>query len=889
MGCAECPLSELQETKYRGDLDAEILFVGESPGGQELREGVPFVGPSGRLLTENIEWAGLDPRKVFFTNSARCMIEKDAMSSRDISSVLDNCRPKLEMAIKEIKPKCIVLCGAIALQQVMRMKGIKKARGKWLWSDEFDCHVMPTWHPAYILRNQSELDNLRGDLTKVTRLKSDGWEFEDKDQLVYREVDTILPLLSGGLMREDGTFLPIKGHRVIRTEIQEDQRSFITAIDTETQGLNWWDPNSVLISYSVAVNTTEAWTVHLHEECPIEESEFTIQHIRGGTKKKPEYVEIGVRKVPGFARKVEELRELCARTDIKKYFANLKYEKHRFYNLGITELNNAPMDVMLAAHTIDSERFLNNTLSGLVDSFTNFSINLKDAISDSEKSDMFATYRAKRDVVNKYACFDAAATLNVGITLRKELLKDEESLNYYINFVHPTECDTLFDMERNGILIDQEKLPEVKALIQDVMVTKISEFKRMCPPLVRNRHIDNFKLTRRRILMEALFDFNSTMPDGEQEVNNYGFHVRPIKISPKTKLPVCDKDALTQLLDNDRTPEKAKELIHIYREWSDHSTLMTRYIKNIEACIGPDGRLHPSYSFKFTSSGRTGARNPSIQNFPKRGETAKLIRMLIIAPPGKILMEADHSMSELRWVAHVANERKMKEIFMASGDIHLTTGREAGDLQDEQRFLQLSPKEVKKIRQDAKAINFGFVYGMSAQGFKNYARSSYHMKLTDRQAQQYREKYFNLYRDLPYWHQDCEDTIRANGYIRALFGRKRILPNIYSPDRGSQAQAIRIGTNFIIQNPSSDATLMGGNNVMADSEFDANEASINIFIHDALIFEIDEDKVTKYAQIIKNGMEKIDTATYGFNLSVPLLVEAEIGNNLSEMNEYSYA
>lgn len=892
MGCEYCPIASSVEVPYRGNAEADIIIVGESPGAQEIRQRQPFIGPSGQLLMEQLQWAGIDPALPFYTNAARCMIEKDSMASREIKTALQVCRPKLELAISEIKPKVIITCGAIALEQIMRLKGVKSKRGKWLWSDEFDCHVMPTWHPAYILRNQSELENFRMDLQKVARLRNDEWEFDDKGEIIYREVETILPLLRGGFMRDDGTQVPIRGHRVIRTDpLPGNDLPFITALDTETQGLNWWDPNSIIISYSVAVNHTEGWTVYLHEEVDPEseiDPDFTITVARGGTKKKPNMVEIGIKRVPGFDRKVEELRELCSRNDIKKYFANLKFEKHRLFNLGITELNNCPMDVMLAAHALDSERFLNNTLSQLVDTFTNISVNLKDSLTDAEKTDMLLTVRNKRDVVNKYACFDAVATLGVAAGVKKELVKDEKTLHYYLSFVHPTECDLLFEMERNGILVDQEKLPEVKQHIKDVMQAQVEEFKKICSKVVVQRHKDNFKLTRRIILLEALFDFTSADPDGEEMVHNFGFHLHPLAISNKSKMPKCDKDVLTQILDNPRTHDRVKDLILAYREWSDHNTLLTRYIKNIEQTMGPDGRLHPSYSIKFTSSGRTGARNPSIQNFPKRGPAAKLIRMLIIAPPGKVLMEADHSMSELRWVAHVANERKMKEIFSNHGDIHLTTGREVADLQDDQKFLQVPKNKVKQIRQNAKAVNFGFVYGMSAAGFKNYSRISYHMKITDREAKKYRTKYFNLYRDLPLWHQDCEDQIRSHGYIRTLFGRKRVLPNVFSPDRAASAEAVRIGTNVVIQGPSSDCTLMGGNNVMANPKFDSAEASINIFIHDALIFEIDEDKITKYATIVREGMENIDTASYGFNLTVPLVVEAEYGKNLSEMTEYKF-
>jgi DNA polymerase-1 len=382
--------------------------------------------------------------------------------------------------------------------------------------------------------------------------------------------------------------------------------------------------------------------------------------------------------------------------------------------------------------------------------------------------------------------------------------------------------------------------------------------------------------------MEALFDFMKKDTEGAEVIHDFGFNLAPVAYSPKSKLPVCDKNVMSQLLDMSWTPERAKELIHTYLEWSEYNTLRTRYIKNIEENIGPDGRLHPTYSFKFTSSGRTGARGPSIQNFPKRGEMAHLILSLIIAPPGKKLMAADHSMSELRWVAHVANERKMKQIFKDGGDIHLATGKRVSRVSEED-FMKMAPKAIKKMRQGAKAVNFGFIYGMSANGFKTYARSSYGITLSDKNARKWRNRYFDYYVDLEPWHIKCKRDIEQHGYIRHLFGRKRSLPNVESPDRAVSSEAIRIGTNFIIQGPSSDCTLMGGQNVKASEDYCKDEASIVIFIHDSLIYEIDEDKEQKYAGTIKRGMEDVDTSPYGFDLSVPLSIEIESGYDLSKM------
>lgn len=880
----QCPLSREVEVPYRGSLEADILFVGESPGREEIRRKSSFVGPSGQLLMDEMSRVGIDPTSVLYANSARCQISKNDLSSRVIKEILVACRTNLETLIHGVKPKVVVLLGAFALEQVMRIKGIKKSRGRWLWSEEFKVNILPMWHPAYILRNQTELENFRIDMEKLARFQYDGFEFTEKHTFRWMEVDTIRPLLDGGFMREDHTQAePWRPSiRKIRVPLQESLLSYVTAIDTETQGLKWYDPNSIIISFSVAVNLSEGWTVYLHEEVPIEEADFTITVSRGGTKKKPEYVEIGIKRVAGYARKVEELRELCSRDDIKKYFLNQKYDCHRIYNLGITNVINTPMDVAVAAHCLDSERFLQPSLNTLVESFTNLQYNYKGDLNEVEKSDMLLTIKKDRDRVNRYSCFDAVATMNVAFAIKDHLIRDEKSMNYFVRFAQPIETQFLFKMERKGILIDREALPVVKKEIQEVMDRKIAEFIKLLPQKVYDNHRDKLKLTRRVILMEALFHFNYIDKYGNEQSSRYGFGMAPVKISPKTQLPTVDKDVRVQLLDNPKTPERAKDLILAYQEWSEYNTLMTRYIKNIEESIGPDGRIHPTFSLTFTSSGRTGARNPSIQNFPKRSAVAPLIRRLIIAPPGKKLLEADHSMAELRWIAHVAEERTMMAVFKRNGDVHLTTGLEVARIEDP---TTLSEKELKDIRQGAKAINFGFVYGMSANGFVNYARATYHQKMSLGEARSKRNAYFNLYRDLLIWHNDRRALLQRNGYIRHVFGRRRTLPNIFSSESAVVAEAERIGINFEIQGPSSDATLMGGQDTVEDPRFESEEISVNIFTHDSLIFEVDEDKVDYYAGIVKERMEGIDTTPYSFQLLVPLVVESETGYNLAEMEK----
>lgn len=874
-----CELAGKKETKFSGNINGEIIFIGESPGYEELREGVPFVGRSGRLLTNTIRKQSIPIELCFFANSARCMIEKDKLSQKQINSILKSCRVFLESVVTHMQPRLIVPLGAVALQQVLGMKGIKKARGNFYWSDEFNCWILPNWHPAYILRNASEEDNFIRVFRTIREFIENDFKVKDDDDFEYVEVDSIQELLDGGFQRS------------------KDDSCFITAIDTETQGLKWYSDDSITISYSVAASDSIGWNIILYEECPVRLGFRDMCIERGGSKKSREYKYIGIKEAPDFDRKIGELKELLARKDIQKYYMNQKFEMHQFEKLGINVMNpeefagNA-IDVSLLAHTFDSPRYANANLGYLLESYCNISSAYKEEWTEAELGDMLMQLKVDREKFNRRACFDAVSTLRIALAQIEELAIDRETLNYYVQFAHPIETGILYELERNGVQVDEFELPVVSAEIVETIAAKVDEFKELCPEPVKGKHYDKFSLTRRTIMMDALFKYE----DKGEEID-IGFGITPVALSPKTKLPKVSKDVLKILLDSN-IPEKAKELIGVYQSWGEFYTLRSRYIKQIEDNIAPDGRMYPTYSLTYTSSGRTGARRPSVQNFPKRSKPSMLIRRLIVAPDGKKLLETDHSMSELRWTAEVANEPTMKKIFDSGGDIHLFTGADISgypltignkkEMVDQILSMGLNGDEIKNMRQGAKAVNFGLIYLMSAFGLKNYAYQGFGIKLSDHQSNQWRDGFFNLYPEIGPWHEKEIQEMEKKGSVTTIFGRRVPVPNIYSDDRKMQREAERFGVNVLIQGPSSDYTLMGGDNVIKSKDYDRNICRPVLFIHDSFVWEIDMDKLKEYGLRIIEKMTNIDTKSkFGLTLSVPFVAGAEEGYNLADMIEYN--
>lgn len=872
----DCILAGSKEARFEGNLEADIVFVGESPGYEEVQFNDLSRSKGSAILRKAITMMGIPIEICFFANSARCMIDKEELRAKDVKSVLSSCRPKLKTILRHIKPKVVVPLGAIALEQVLKMRGLKKARGNFYWSDEFNCWIIPNWHPNYILRNASEEDNFVRVFRQLKEFMDNDFSPVETTDFDYMEVDSIRDLLDGGFKKA------------------EDGSCFVTALDTETQSTNWFSPEGTIISYSVSVDETLGYNIVLWEECPLEEADKQLMIERGGTKKSPELALIGVKKSNNYDTKLEELKELCGRQDIQKYFMNQKYDMHWLEAEGVVEFRNCPLDVALAAHTIDAPRYMNASLAYLLESFCGISGAYKDDFVEAEKMDMLHQLATQRDKFNRYASFDAIATLRVALQIIKEFDIDRKTLNYYINFAHPVETKFLYELERNGVLIDEDELPRVSVELDISIEEKIQKFMELCPKAVVERHEKKFRLTRRIIITEALFKFE----DGEGVEYDYGFGCTPREFSSKTRMPKASKDVFKVMLDDDRVPQKAKDLIEAFNDWSQFHTIKSRYIKQLEDCIAPDSRIYPTYSLTYTSSGRTGARKPSVQNFPKRFDAAKLIRRLIVAAPGKILMETDHSMSELRWFAEEADEKKMKEIFHKGGDIHMFTGaniagkgliiaskKEMVDYLTEQ--FNLTSKEIKEIRQNAKAVNFGLIYLMTAIGLKNYAYQGYGVKLTDRQSQEWRKGFFKLYPGASPWHDKTLREMEETGCITTIFGRKIPVPNIYSDERKVQAEAERFGVNAKIQGPSSDYTLLGGLNAIEDPDYKREECLAVLFIHDAIIWELDVELLEKYASLVTRDMENVETQKrFGFTASVPFVANAEYGVNLATTEEY---
>lgn len=314
-------------------------------------------------------------------------------------------------------------------------------------------------------------------------------------------------------------------------------------------------------------------------------------------------------------------------------------------------------------------------------------------------------------------------------------------------------------------------------------------------------------------------------------------------------------------------------------------------------------RLHPSFKLHGTVTGRLSCEHPNLQQVPRDPR----IRSLIIAPPGWTLVEADLSQIELRIAAELANEQVMLEAFRSGKDVHwITAIREIarGGAQAEivldtvrtyyqdksidyaeaiEKLLEMGEgaaselrAEWKELRKKAKAINFGYLYGMWWKKFKIYARDNYGVEVTDQEAQDSRAFFFGTYNFQP-WHERQKRYARRNGYVRSLSGRKRRLPKAMSPqDTPERRESERQAINSPVQSFANELNLMAA--IQIRKEFSRRHVRLVGTVHDAVLLWVrttEVERVVRRVLVIMSHPDLLDEMD--IRISVPIEAEAKIG------------
>ncbi|OIO48547.1 MAG: hypothetical protein AUJ32_00385 [Parcubacteria group bacterium CG1_02_40_82] len=404
-------------------------------------------------------------------------------------------------------------------------------------------------------------------------------------------------------------------------------------------------------------------------------------------------------------------------------------------------------------------------------------------------------------------------------------------------------------MQKNGIRLDLKKLEKLN-----------KEFSKKLSDL------------EKKIYKQAGETFNINSP---QQLSNILFNKLKLEIKGLKKTPGKVISTAAPELIKLKGQHPVIDLIIEYRELAK---LKSTYTESLPKLVDPDdGRLHTQFDQLGTATGRLSSKNPNLQNIPIKTELGNEIRKAFVAGEGFLFLSADYSQLELRIVASLADDKKMIKILKEGQDIHSVTASEVFEVPLE--------KVTPKMRQSAKALNFGVIYGMSMHGFAQAAGIEYE------KAKIFIKKYFEEFEGVTRYAEEIKQKVSQNGFVETLFGRKRFLPEINSSAWDLRAAAERAAINFPVQGTAADLVKMAmveianrlsliANGKEAGHKPQSIRHKLLLQVHDELLFEVPEDEIGTVVPQIKEIMENI------YELAAPLKVEIKIGLNWGELKKW---
>ncbi|MDP3731357.1 MAG: DNA polymerase I [bacterium] len=396
----------------------------------------------------------------------------------------------------------------------------------------------------------------------------------------------------------------------------------------------------------------------------------------------------------------------------------------------------------------------------------------------------------------------------------------------------------LAEMERNGIKIDLDGLKTLSQKVEKEVIKLEKEIYKM-----------------------AGEEFNISSP---QQLGKILFDKLLLKTKVRKTLGGARSTAVSEL-EKLRDEHPIIELIIQYRELQK---LKTTYIEPFPVLVNAkDQRLHTTYNQMGTVTGRLSSQDPNLQNIPIRTELGQEFRRTFVAEDGYELISLDYSQLELRIAAFLSGDQKMLDAFRRGEDIHTRTAVE---------IFEVSPEKVTpNMRREAKALNFGILYGMGVLGF---ARSAGVDRL---RAREFITKYFKEFSGMARYIEHLKEQVRKNGFVETYFGRRRELPEINSGLPQLVAQAERMASNAPIQGTEADIMKLAMIKVYdyVHAGHLESEARILLQVHDELLCEVKEEKARELSLKFKEIMEKV------WEVDVPIIVDVKIGKNWAEMKK----
>ena len=483
--------------------------------------------------------------------------------------------------------------------------------------------------------------------------------------------------------------------------------------------------------------------------------------------------------------------------------------------------------------------------------FNKYNIKINNVIFDTMISAYLLNYEVKDDI-----CY-LASKMDIDIPTydKKEQLTDQEKAKRAI-------LKAKFIWTTKDYLYDEMNKEEVINLFNDIEM-----------PLAKvlgNMEIEGIRVDK-NILKEMGEEIKIKLELITKDIYNYAgceFNINSPKqlgeiLFDKLKLPYAKKNKIGYATDIDILKKLSDyPIVNKILEYRALSKLYSTYIEGIIAAIKDDNKIHTIYMQTLTRTGRLSSVEPNLQNIPMRSEYGRLIRKAFLPENNSVIMSADYSQIELRVFAHLSGVNDLIEAFKHNEDIHTKTAMDIFKVPEE--------GVTKNMRRQAKAVNFGILYGISSYGLAE------DLGISVKDAKDFINKYFENYPGVrDYMNNEIEEA-KSNGYVKTIMNRKRIIEELKSSNYAVRSMGERMALNTPIQGSASDILKKAMVDISRIFKENDIKSKMLLQVHDELIFNVYKDEIDTVREIVYNTMND------SYKLLVPLDVDIEIGNNWYE-------
>lgn len=832
-----------------GPKNAEIMFIGEALGQEEVIQQKPFVGSAGKLLNEAIVNAGLKREDVYVTNVCKCRPPDNRTPTNKEIKCCDNF---LLDEIKEVKPKVICVLGGTALLSILKRKGISTIRGNIFdWeiklrepTDAFDetsilkVKVIPTYHPAYVLRwpvQSLYKEQMFADIELTTKAAKVNNYKKEKRPVYYSTQPSLAEVI------------------LFLYTIKNTNKTF--AYDIETTGFNFLTDRII----TMAISTKEGEAT-------------VIDFAKYGNE--PELILV--------------LKEIFESRNILKIGHNAKFDNKFIRQLDIT-VKLPQFDTMLAHFLLDENN--QHGLKDLAWRYTDmggYEEEMDKVFKEKKaslKKNLLLQQKAKTlteeefqnkldevdsyeiipiDMLTKYNCADADCTFRL-YNIFKDQLNEERVKHIHDLIMMPLQY-VLSETEYNGIQIDIDYMnkfeKETRSKIEDIMYRinsskEVRETEKIVNKgiLEGDKNYKKFNLNSTKQLQVLLYDVSKLIP------------------LQKTKTGYSTDAYALDIL------AKKNEIARMILEYRKYHHDLTAYVEQLRRNLDKDNKAHTDYMIHGSVSGRIISHEPNLQNIPRDSG----VKRLFIADPNCILISADYKQVEYRMWANYADDLQMISDINNDLDIH----SEVACMVWPHLYKKIGPSQYQNLQTNiiehkvggehrviAKAVVFGVIYG---RGVKSLVED---LKITEAEGHRIINTLFAMYPKASEWIENQKRVVKRDKMVVNLFGRRRRLPDIDSPDEKKRAEVYRQCCNTPIQSGAADlcniATVRCYNNIRRLNL----QSRLVLSIHDSLKYNVPLSEMEQLIDCVKRGMTD-PVKGIKFNLET----DFEIGRNWGDMIE----